>query len=167
MALVSCGYCRAEPTAVSSFSGLTMDREVVSARVCTGYGRSFLRMEMGQRPVRVVLHRGSSGQEGVDGPPDGSLLLWLFEHLAKLPDIGPRRSRTPRPAWMILQPACRGARAVRTPPCETGSAKRPEFSDRALRRRLVPTLASLLKGPRGAAQHNAAQAEYDRLAALV
>ena len=50
MALVSCGYCRAEPTAVSAFSGLTTDREVVSARVCLDMDGHFIEWKWGNVP---------------------------------------------------------------------------------------------------------------------
>src|SRR6185437_11123634 len=108
-------------------------------------------MEMGQRTIRVELHREPSPQEGVDSLPAGRLLLWLFERLAELPDIGPGR----RPAEDL---------PGRSRSLHVGLQGRFGRRRAGLDRR---SPLSLQNRARDAAQHNAAQAEYDRLAALV
>jgi hypothetical protein len=49
VALVWCGCCRAEPT-VSSFPGLTADREVVSSRVCIDMNGHFFEWKWANVP---------------------------------------------------------------------------------------------------------------------
>lgn len=50
IALVSCGYGWAEPTAVSTFSGPTADREAASPRVCIDMDGHFFQWKWGSAP---------------------------------------------------------------------------------------------------------------------
>jgi hypothetical protein len=49
-ALLWCGHGRAEPTAASSFSGLTADREAASSRVCIDMDSHFFEWKWGNVP---------------------------------------------------------------------------------------------------------------------